>query len=83
VNGHACAVRRWLAGVEKLAPKRLRGRGRTNRAETAGYHVVRFWSHDVLGNPEAVRDALAQEVNISVDRLIPTVSHRGEEQIVA
>ena len=38
---------------------------RTQRLEESGYHVVRFWNHDVLGNIEGVLDALAQEVDIS------------------
>jgi very-short-patch-repair endonuclease len=38
---------------------------RTRRLEESGYHVVRFWNHDVLGNLEGVLEALAQEVNIS------------------
>ena len=38
---------------------------RTGRLEESGYHVVRFWNHDVLGNIEGVLDALAQEVDIS------------------
>jgi very-short-patch-repair endonuclease len=38
---------------------------RTRQLEESGYHVVRFWNHDVLGNLEGVLEALAQEVNIS------------------
>lgn len=38
---------------------------RTKRMDEAGYHVVRFWNHDVLRNLEGVLEALAQEVNIS------------------
>ena len=38
---------------------------RTRRLEECGYHVIRFWNHDVLGNIEGVLDALAQEVDIS------------------
>jgi very-short-patch-repair endonuclease len=38
---------------------------RTVTLEEAGYHVVRFWNHDVLGNIEGVLEALIQELNIS------------------
>jgi very-short-patch-repair endonuclease len=38
---------------------------RTGALEQAGYHVVRFWNHDVLGNIEGVLEALIQELNIS------------------
>ena len=38
---------------------------RTRVLEEAGYHVVRFWNHDVLGNIEGVLEALIQELNIS------------------
>ena len=33
--------------------------------EESGYHIVRFWNHDVLGNIEGVLEALVQELNIS------------------
>jgi very-short-patch-repair endonuclease len=38
---------------------------RTKVLEESGYHVVRFWNHDVLGNIEGVLEALIQELNIS------------------
>ena len=38
---------------------------RTKVLEQSGYHVVRFWNHDVLGNIEGVLEALVQELNIS------------------
>ena len=38
---------------------------RTKTLEECGYHVVRFWNHDVLGNIEGVLEALVQELNIS------------------
>ena len=38
---------------------------RTKGLEESGYHVVRFWNHDVLGNIEGVLEALVQELNIS------------------
>jgi very-short-patch-repair endonuclease len=38
---------------------------RTRRLEESGYHVMRFWNHDVLGNVEGVLQAVLQELNIS------------------
>jgi len=38
---------------------------RTRVLEEAGYHVVRFWNHDVLGNIDGILEALVQELNIS------------------
>jgi very-short-patch-repair endonuclease len=38
---------------------------RTRALEESGYHVIRFWNHDVLGNIGGVLEALVQELNIS------------------
>ena len=38
---------------------------RTKLPEESGYHVVRFWNHDVLGNIEGVLESVIQELNIS------------------
>ena len=38
---------------------------RTRVLEEAGYHVMRFRNHDVLGNIDGVLEALVQELNIS------------------
>ena len=38
---------------------------RTRVLEECGYHVVRFWNNDVLGNIDGVLEALVQELNIS------------------
>src|SRR5690242_7416084 len=38
---------------------------RTRVLEESGYHVVRFWNHDVLDNIEGVLEALVQELDIS------------------
>jgi very-short-patch-repair endonuclease len=38
---------------------------RTRALEESGYHVVRFWNNDVLGNIDGVLEALVQELNIS------------------
>jgi len=47
--------------VERAAQDAIR----TRAAEESGYHVIRFWNHDVLGNLEGVLEALVQELNIS------------------
>jgi very-short-patch-repair endonuclease len=38
---------------------------RTAKIEESGYHVIRFWNHDVLGNIDGVLQAVIQELNIS------------------
>ena len=38
---------------------------RTATLEKCGYHVMRFWNHDVLTNIDGVLVALLQEINIS------------------
>ena len=38
---------------------------RTKVLEESGYHVVRFWNHDVLRNIEGVLESLVQELNLS------------------
>jgi very-short-patch-repair endonuclease len=38
---------------------------RTKVLEESGYHVIRFWNHDVLGNIDRVLESLIQELNLS------------------
>jgi very-short-patch-repair endonuclease len=38
---------------------------RTKVLEESGYHVIRFWNHDVLGNIEGVLESLVQELSFS------------------
>jgi len=38
---------------------------RTKVLEESGYHVIRFWNHDVLGNIDGVLESLIQELNLS------------------
>ena len=38
---------------------------RSRVIEESGYHVIRFWNHDVLGNLDGVLQAIIQELNIS------------------
>ena len=38
---------------------------RTAALEKCGYHVVRFWNHDVLQNIEGVLDSVLQELHLS------------------
>lgn len=40
-------------------------KARTRKLEESGYHVIRFWNHDVLGNLDGVLEALIQELSIS------------------
>jgi very-short-patch-repair endonuclease len=47
------------------AERAVQDAARTKALEESGYHVVRFWNHDVLGNIEGVLEALIQELNIS------------------
>ena len=37
---------------------------RTRILEEWGYHVVRFWNNDVLGNIDGVLDAILQELQL-------------------
>ncbi len=56
---------------------------RTKVLEECGYHVVRFWNHDVLGNIEGVLEALIQELNISRDPPHPNPLPAGERGLIA
>jgi len=50
--------------------------GRTKIIEAEGYRVLRFWNHEVLGNPDgvwAVTDAALRDRHPT-----PTPPHRGE-----
>ena len=38
---------------------------RTAALEKCGYHVVRFWNHDVLGNIEGMLESVLQELHLS------------------
>ncbi len=38
---------------------------RSRMIEESGYHVIRFWNHDVLGNIDGVLQTVIQELNIS------------------
>ena len=38
---------------------------RTKTLEESGYHVVRFWNHDVLRNIGGVLESLVQELDLS------------------
>jgi very-short-patch-repair endonuclease len=37
---------------------------RTRVLEEWGYHIVRFWNNDVLGNIDGVLEAILQELNL-------------------
>jgi very-short-patch-repair endonuclease len=36
---------------------------RTRLIEAEGYRVIRFWNHDVLGNPDGVAAAIAEALH--------------------
>ena len=38
--------------------------GRTRILEQWGYHVVRFWNNDVLGNIDGVLEVILQEIQL-------------------
>ena len=38
---------------------------RTRSIEHMGFHVIRFWNHDVLGNTEGVLEQIAQAVRLA------------------
>ena len=48
---------------------------RTSLIEAEGYHVVRFWNHDVLGNGDGVMMTLAAFCGDATPT--PTLPHRG------
>jgi very-short-patch-repair endonuclease len=41
-----------------------RGAERTRILQEWGYHVIRFWNNDVLGNTEGVLEVIAQELQL-------------------
>src|SRR5215469_8129474 len=57
--------------------------GRTRFLEGEGYQVLRFWSNELLDNPEGVRSAIAEHLQRdhphahSTDHPHPTLPHRG------
>ena len=51
---------------------------RTKVLEESGYHVVRFWNHDVLRNIEGVLESLVQELNLSASPPHPSPLPAGE-----
>jgi very-short-patch-repair endonuclease len=47
---------------ERIAEDALR----TAALERSGYHVIRFWNHDVLTNIEGVLAAIIQELHLAL-----------------
>ncbi len=39
--------------------------GRTRLIEAHGYHVIRFWNHDVLQNTDGVLQAIVAEIELA------------------
>jgi very-short-patch-repair endonuclease len=62
---------------------------RTRRIEAAGYHVLRFWNHDVLGNLEGVLTVIQNALTPTPDpspqgggehgQRAPQLSRRGRK----
>jgi very-short-patch-repair endonuclease len=40
---------------------------RTATLEAAGYHVLRFWNHDVLGNTDGVLEEIARTLRVATE----------------
>jgi len=49
---------------------------RTAIVEAEGYRLIRFWNHDVLGNPEGVHASIQSA--LLEDHPTPTPPHQGE-----
>jgi very-short-patch-repair endonuclease len=48
---------------------------RTRLIEAEGYQVIRFWNHDVLGNPDGVPTIIATALHARHPH--PTLPHHG------
>jgi len=44
---------------------------RTRALEAAGYQVIRFWDHDVLGNTEGVVEEIRRVLRIALNKPLP------------
>src|SRR4249919_1766768 len=53
-------------------------RRRTNFLESEGFHVMRFWNNEVLGNTQSVLESIRAEC---ARPLTPTLSHGGEREL--
>lgn len=51
---------------------------RTRILQEWGYHVVRLWNNDVLGNIDGVLEAICKSFNSSAEPLTPPSPRRGE-----
>jgi very-short-patch-repair endonuclease len=50
---------------------------RTKTLNEAGFHVLRFWNNDVLGNVDGVLAAVAKELKITGKTIEGTAPHPG------
>jgi very-short-patch-repair endonuclease len=41
---------------------------RTAAIEAAGYHILRFWNHDVLADTDGVLEEIARTLRLATDR---------------
>jgi adenine-specific DNA-methyltransferase len=56
-----CAEKRLIVELDGGQHTPERDAGRTARLGALGYRVIRFWNNDVLGNTEAVLEAILRE----------------------
>lgn len=57
----ACKLAIELDGGQHASKTRLDDE-RTKQIERHGYHVIRFWNHDVLGNIDGVLETIVHEL---------------------
>lgn len=55
---------------------------RTKELEKLGYHVLRFWNHEVLNLSDAVLEKILQEIEIPHPSPLPSRERERENQIV-
>ena len=68
VADFACRTARLAVELDGGQHDAERDAARTAVIETHGYRVLRFWNHDVLGDPYAVLEAIRHELLIARDR---------------
>jgi very-short-patch-repair endonuclease len=79
VVGFACPSRKLAVESDggQHSEAAVSDASRTQRLETHGYRVIRFWNHEVLGNTEGVVQAILRELqkrSASPARLARTLS---------
>jgi adenine-specific DNA-methyltransferase len=59
---------------------RLKDGKRTKYLEAEGFHVIRFWNHDVFKNLDVVLEQIQQKVQDNPLTLPSPASGRGEQK---